>query len=59
MDPDIMPEKVMYVAIEVEDIKTMTETMTPNVESAVESAGRAVIHLIDEFRKRSSIDRSL
>jgi len=59
MDPDIMPEKIMYVAIEVEDIKTMTETMTPNVESAVESAGRAVIHLIDEFRKRSSIDRSL
>jgi len=58
MDPGIMPEKIMYIAIEVEDIKTMTETMTPNVEAAVESAGKAVLHLMNEFRKRSWMDRS-
>lgn len=50
MDPDIMPEKVMYIAIEVEDIKTVTETMTPAVEACVDSAKNAVLHLIDEFR---------
>lgn len=50
MDPDIMPEKVMFVAIEVEDIKTVSETMTPAVEEAVESAKNAVLHLIGQFR---------
>jgi len=58
MDPDIMPERIMYIAIEVEDIKTMTETMTPNVEAAVPSACKAVLHLIEEFRNRSSSYRS-
>ena len=50
MDPEIMPEKIMYIAIEVEDIKTVSETMTPAVEASVESAKNAVLHLIDEFR---------
>ena len=50
MDPAIMPEKIMYIAIEVEDIKTVSETMTPAVEASVESAKNAVLHLIDEFR---------
>ncbi len=50
MDPDLMPESVRFVAIEVEDIKTVSETMTPRVEAAVESAKNAVLHLISEFR---------
>jgi len=58
MDSDIMPERIMYIAIEVQDIKTMTEIMTPEVEAAVPSACNAVLHLIDEFRKRSSSHHS-
>ncbi len=59
MDPGIMPEEVRFVAIEVQDIKTVTETMTPEVEASVESAGRAVLHIIEELtgsapRRRSS-----
>ena len=59
MDPEIMPEEVRFVAIEVQDIKTVTETMTPEVEASVESAGRAVLHIIEELtgsapRRRSS-----
>lgn len=59
MDPEIMPEEVRFVAIEVQDIRTMTETMTPEVEASVESACRAVIHLMTELtgsepRRRSS-----
>lgn len=52
MDPDIMPERIMYIAIEVEDIKTVTETMTPAVEASVSSACNAVLHLIEDFRKQ-------
>lgn len=50
MDPSIMPEKIMYIAIEVEDIKTVSETMTPAVEASVDSAKNAVMHLIGQFR---------
>ncbi len=58
MDPGLMPEKIMYVAVEVEDIKTMTETMTPDVEAAVPVACDAVLHFIDEFRTKGSTDRT-
>jgi hydrogenase maturation protease len=58
MDPSLMPDVIKFIAIEVEDIKTMTETMTPAVEAAVPSASRAVLHLMEEFRKRSRSDRS-
>ena len=50
MDPELMPETIQFVAIEVQDIKTVTETMTPEVEAAVESAKRAVLHLMDSVR---------
>lgn len=50
MDPGLMPEKVMFVAIEVQDIKTVTETMTPELEEAVPSARAAVLHIIEGFR---------
>ena len=59
MDPEIMPEEVRFVAIEVQDIKTVTETTTPEVEGSVESAGRAVLHIMEELtgsapRRRTS-----
>lgn len=54
MDPEIMPEKIMFIAIEVQDIKTMTETMTPEIEAAVPKACDAVLYLIDDFRKQKS-----
>jgi hydrogenase maturation protease len=58
MDPGLMPEKIMFIAIEVEDIKTVTETMTPRLEAAVPRACEAVKFLIGEFRKQDSPDRS-
>jgi len=50
-EPDQMPDKVKFVAIEVEDIQTMHEGLTPKIEAVVESATRAVLHIIDEFQK--------
>lgn len=50
MDPEIMPETISFVAVEVQDIKTVTETMTPEVEAAVDSAKAAVLHLIETAR---------
>jgi len=58
MDPDIMPEHIRFVAIEVEDIQTMSETMTPRVEAAVEHAKDAVLYLIDQLRCQDGPDRT-
>jgi len=58
MDPDLMPERIVYVAVEVEDIKTVTETMTPKVEASVEKGREAVLHYISEFRKQASSNRN-
>ena len=58
MDPEIMPMEVRFVAIEVEDIKTVTETMTPAVEASVGSATEAVLHTIEELRRQARKDRS-
>ena len=52
MDPEIMPETISFVAVEVQDIKTVTETMTPEVEAAVDSAKAAVLHLMESVRNR-------
>ncbi|MDD2532825.1 MAG: hydrogenase maturation protease, partial [Candidatus Methanomethylophilaceae archaeon] len=38
LHPETMPDTVRFVAIEVEDIQTMSETMSPSVEAAVQSA---------------------
>ncbi len=59
MDPGVMPDEVRFVAIEVRDIKTVTETITPEVETSVESAVRAVLHIMTEItgsepKRRSS-----
>ena len=53
MEPEQMPEQVIFVAIEVEDIQTMREGMTPKVEAAVGKAVDAVLHYIGEFQKSS------
>ena len=57
MDPSLMPEKISFVAVEVQDIRTMSEAMTPAVEEAVESAKDAVLHILEGFRTRSPQDR--
>ena len=51
MDPTIMPLSVRFVAIEVEDLQTVGETMTERVEAAVPCAVDAVLHIISEFKK--------
>lgn len=50
-EPEQMPDKVKFVAIEVEDIQTMHEGLTPKIEAIVDSATRAVLHIIEEFQK--------
>jgi hydrogenase maturation protease len=50
MEPERMPESVRFVAIEVEDLQTVQEHMTPKVEAAVAGAVDAVKHLIEQFR---------
>lgn len=53
MEPEQMPESVRFVAIEVEDIQTVHEGMTPHVEAAVDDAVEAVVRIISEFRDQS------
>jgi len=50
MDNSVMPEIIRFVAIEVEDLQTMSEEMTPKVAASVEHAKDAVLHLISEFK---------
>ena len=50
MDNSVMPEIIRFVAIEVEDLQTMSEVMTPKVAAAVGPAKNAVLHLLSEFR---------
>ena len=51
MEPEQMPDQVIFVAIEVEDIQTMHEGMTPKVDAAVGKAVDAVLHYINDFQK--------
>lgn len=48
-----MPEIIKFVAIEVDDLQTMSEEMTPKVAAAVGPAKNAVLHLRSEFRDRA------
>ena len=50
LDNSVMPEAIRFVAVEVEDLSTVSEEMTSRVEAAVEPARNAVLHLISEFR---------
>lgn len=51
MDPDSMPRDVRFVAMEIADMQTMSEELTPAVAAQVDSAERAVLHIIGEFRQ--------
>lgn len=55
LDPDNMPESIRFVAIEVEDLVTVSETMTPDVERSLPKAVDAVLHIISEFKGRSGL----
>ena len=50
MDAASMPLSVRFVAVEVEDLQTVREGMTPKVAAAVDSAVNAVLHIISGFR---------
>ena len=50
LEPTRMPEKVRFVAIEVQDLRTVSEDMTPAVEAAIPSAVEAVLKIIEEMR---------
>ncbi|NLL94893.1 MAG: hydrogenase maturation protease [Thermoplasmatales archaeon] len=52
MEPDMMPEQVVFVAIEAEDLLTVQEKLSPSVEAAVPKALDAVLHHLDEFRSQ-------
>lgn len=51
MEPEQMPVSVRFVAMEVEDLQTMQEKLTPKVEAAQDSMVNAVKYLIDEFKE--------
>lgn len=51
LEPESMPDSVRFVAIEVEDLQTVSESMTPAVEAALPNAIDAVMHLISEFQR--------
>jgi hydrogenase maturation protease len=51
LDPEGMPEKVKFVAIEVLDLMTVSETMTDAVESALPDAVDAVLRLIGDLQR--------
>jgi hydrogenase maturation protease len=51
LDPDGMPERVKFVAVEVLDLMTVSEIMTDVVTAALPDAVDAVLRLIDEFQR--------
>lgn len=51
MDPATMPLQIKFVAMEIEDMATMSESLTPVVAEKQESAEKAVLFVLDEFRK--------
>ena len=58
MDDAAMPREIRFVAVEVVDIRTVSETMTPPVEAALGSAKDATLHIINEFRNLANQNRS-
>ncbi|MDR0888090.1 MAG: hydrogenase maturation protease [Candidatus Methanoplasma sp.] len=57
LEPEMMPLAIRFVAVEVRDLQTVSESMTSEVEDAVESAKDAVLHIIDGFRSQDARDR--
>lgn len=50
LDPEGMPKRVRFVAVEVSDIMTVSEIMTDAVEAALPDAAGAAAELITEFQ---------
>ena len=51
MEPDMMPESVRFVAVEVSDIVTVSEEMTAEVENAFPDAVDAVVNMIADIQR--------
>ncbi|MCL2147754.1 MAG: hydrogenase maturation protease [Methanomassiliicoccaceae archaeon] len=51
MDGGSMPEAIRFVAVEVEDLMTVSESMTPRVAAAVGPAANAVLHVLESLRR--------
>ncbi|AGI48262.1 hydrogenase maturation protease [Thermoplasmatales archaeon BRNA1] len=51
MDPDSMPLQVRFVAMEIKDMQTMSEELTPIVASKESSMVDAALHVMDLFRQ--------
>lgn len=47
LEPDRMPKEIFFVAVEVNDVWTVGDTMTPEVEEALPEAVQTVLDLID------------
>jgi len=50
LEPDMMPDTVKFVAVEVLDIMTLGETMTEDVEAALPDAVDTVVNMIRTFQ---------
>jgi hydrogenase maturation protease len=50
IDNSVMPEIIKFVAVEAEDLITVSEEMTPKVAAAVGPAKNAVLHLLSGFK---------
>lgn len=51
MEPDSMPLSVRFVAVEADDVTTVSECLTPEVAASLGSAEDAVMHVIGLFRE--------
>jgi len=49
LEPDMMPETVRFIAIEVSDIMTVSEKMTDAIEKALPNAVDAVVEMINDM----------
>lgn len=49
LQPERFPDDVQFVAVEANDVFTMSETMTPELEGAVERTVQTVLDLIEKL----------
>ncbi|MBM4237853.1 MAG: hydrogenase maturation protease [Euryarchaeota archaeon] len=54
LEPERMPKKIHFVAIEVIDTKTISDTMSPEVEKALPRAADAVVDIIRKAKAADS-----
>jgi len=54
IEPDRMPEEIYLVAIEVWEVGTIDEGMTPEVEEAIPKAIRVVVDLVRDQKSREA-----